>query len=151
MNAIRFLRLKKRMSYIELSRRSSVSPGTIRAMEEGIGERTSSTLLLKIANALGVTIDALEVEYPEDAISLGDHPTPKHTATFILNPIGRFCRANNITLPQLANLLGKKSRQAAARTCTKQKVKLWEIQILAQIEGISAEEFMNRYKKEDAA
>lgn len=150
MNGIRYWRLKRRMTYTDLARKAGCTLDTIRRLEEHIGSNTSSALLLRIANALDVTVDELLMEYPEDAITLGDHPTGKYTmALSRLNPVGRYCREHNISLPEYAALTGKRSKQAAQRTWTKQKLKYEEILPLAEREGLTAEEFLTHYEKED--
>lgn len=97
MNGIRYWRLKRRMTYTDLARKAGCSPSTIRRLEEHIGSNTSSALLLRIANALDVTVDELLMEYPEDAITLGDHPAGKYPmALSRLNPVGRYCRSADL-------------------------------------------------------
>lgn len=148
MNGIRYWRLKRRMTCTTLAREAHCSPGTIHRLEKHIGSNTSAALLLHIANALGVTVDELLMEYPEDAITLGDHPVRKHTvAPSRLNPVGRYCRANNISLTEYTALTDKHSRQAAQRAWTKQKLKPEEILPLAEREGLTVEDFLTHYKE----
>ena len=54
---IREIREAKKMSQEELSEKSGVSRGTISALENGSERNTTSKTLLKIAQALGTTVD----------------------------------------------------------------------------------------------
>ncbi len=148
MNGIRYWRLKERMSYTELARKANCVPNTIRQLEERIKDITSYALLLRLAEALDVTVAQLMMEYRSDAITLGDHPARKYTMDpSRLNPVGHYCRTNNISLPEYAALTGKKSKQAAQRTWTKQKLKYEEILPLAEREGLTVEEFLTYCKE----
>ena len=54
---IKEVREAKNMTQEELSAASGVSRGTISALENGTEKNTTSKTLLKIANALGTTVD----------------------------------------------------------------------------------------------
>lgn len=151
MSGTRYWRLKKRMTYTDLGREAGCSGSTIRRLEDDL-DHASYALLIRIADALGVTVDQLAEEYPEDAVGPGDHPTAKYTMDPVrLNPVGRYCRASNISLPEYAAMAGAHSRQAARRIWTKKKLKPGEIEPLAQLAGLSQEEFLTRYGKGAAA
>ena len=56
---IKELREEKKMTQEELSSKSGVSRGTIVALEKGTAKNTTSKTLLKIASALGTSLDSL--------------------------------------------------------------------------------------------
>lgn len=56
---IKEVREEKRMTQEELAEKSGVSRGTISALENGSMRNTGSKTLLKIASALGVTVDRI--------------------------------------------------------------------------------------------
>lgn len=56
---IRELRESKRMTQEELAEKSGVSRATISAMENGVVRNTTTGTLIKLAEALGVTIDQI--------------------------------------------------------------------------------------------
>lgn len=56
---IKVIRESLSMTQEELAAKSGVSRGTISALENGMERTTTTKTLLKIANALGVTIDRL--------------------------------------------------------------------------------------------
>ena len=145
MNGIRFGRMKQRKSYTALGKDAHCSPSTVSHLEENIGENTSVALLLRLSDALDMTLDELMDDYPEDALGPGDHPTAKYTAEVALNAVGRYCRSHNISLPQYARMAGIKSRQSARRVWSKRKLKPSNIFPLAQLEGITVKEFIHRY------
>lgn len=149
MNGLRYWRLKRRMSYTVLAKESGVSGSTIHNLEESL-EHVYSDRLVRLADALDITVDDLVREYPEDSVGPGDHPKLKYTMDEDrLNPVGRFCRLHNISLPEYTTLAGKKSKQASLRVWTKRKLKPEEILPLAQMEGLSIEGFLLRYGKEE--
>lgn len=145
MSGILFWRLKRRMTYTALGKVAGCDGSTIRRLEQDL-DHASCALLVRVADALGVTVDQLDMEYPEDSVTLGDHPAARYTMPVSrLNPVGRFCRERNISLPEYAALTGKRSRQAALRVWTKQKLKPGEILPLARMDGLTVEEFLRRY------
>ena len=56
---IKEVREAKKMSQEELAERSGVSRGTISALENGSTRTTTTKTLLKLASALGVTVDRI--------------------------------------------------------------------------------------------
>lgn len=56
---IREVREAQRMTQEELAEKSGVSRGTISALENGTMRNTGSKTLLKLAEALGVTVDTI--------------------------------------------------------------------------------------------
>lgn len=56
---IKEVREDKRMTQEELAEKSGVSRGTICALENGTARATTTKTLLKIAQALGTSIDAI--------------------------------------------------------------------------------------------
>lgn len=151
MSGVRYWRLKRRMTYTALGKEAGCSGSTVRRLEDDL-DHASYALLIRIADALGVTVDQLAEEYPEDAVGPGDHPAQTYTVDDSrLNQVGRFCRASNISLPEYASMAAINSRQAALRVWTKQKLKPGEILPLARLAGLSQEEFLIQYGKGVAA
>lgn len=148
MNGIRYWRLKRRMTYNALAREAGCNSTTVRNWETK-PDHITSALLVRIADVLGVTVDELMAEYPEDTISLGDHPEGKYTmATARLNPVGRYCRAHNISLCEYAALAGKRTKQSAQYAWVKPKPKHSEIEPLARRERLTLEAFLALYLEE---
>ena len=56
---IREVREEMKMSQEELAEKSGVSRGTISALENGSARTTTTKTLLKLAKALGVTVDRI--------------------------------------------------------------------------------------------
>lgn len=56
-NKVKEYREKKNMTQLDLSQKSGVSRVTISQIESGVKRNTSSRTLLKLAKALGTTID----------------------------------------------------------------------------------------------
>lgn len=150
MNGIRYWRLKRRMTYTALAREAGCNSITVRNMERNFSHTTSS-LLVRVADALDVTVDQLVADYPEDSIVTGDHPEGRYTmATTRLNPVGRYCRTHNISLIEYAALAGKRTKQSAQYVWVKPKPKRSEIEPLARREGLTLEAFLALYLEEVA-
>ena len=58
-NKIKDIRREKGMTQEELAQKSGVSRGTICALESNSLRNTSTNVLVKLANALGVSIDEI--------------------------------------------------------------------------------------------
>ena len=56
---IKEVRESKHMTQEELAKKSGISRATISAMENGVERNTTSGTLVKLAEALGVTIDQI--------------------------------------------------------------------------------------------
>lgn len=56
---IKEVREEKRMTQEELANKSGVSRATISALENGTARATSTKTLLKLAEALGTTVDSI--------------------------------------------------------------------------------------------
>ncbi len=56
---IKEIREEKRMTQEELSEKSGVSRGTIAALENGTNRTTTTKTLVKLAEALGTTVDQI--------------------------------------------------------------------------------------------
>lgn len=56
---IKEIREAKRMTQEELAEKSGVSRGTIAALESGTGRTTTTKTLVKLAEALGTTVESI--------------------------------------------------------------------------------------------
>ena len=138
------------MTYVALGREAGCIDITVRNLEADI-DHASSALLVRIADALNVTVDQLAMEYPEDSITPGDHPVGRYTmASDRLTPVGLYCRAHNISLNEYAALAGKHSRQSAQYAWVKPRPFLEEVEPLARREGLTPEVFLALYERGEA-
>lgn len=149
MNGIGFYRRKKRLALYELSEMSHVYKGTIHRLEEELNPKTTLSIYLRLADALGVTLDELLKDYDPSLLRAGDRhayaggPKPPH------NPIAVYRSDENLSLQQLAWRLGVTSREWARRVCNEDTVSPLHLGRLAAYEGISEAEFRQRYAVTD--
>lgn len=108
---------------------------------------TPSAVIADLAAALGVPMDELLRTYPDDALSAGDHPSYPPRAQRPGNLLERYRRAKNLTCEELAVRLGVGSRQAAQQACVSPTPSKKHLLRLAELEGVTAEEFTHRYQE----
>ena len=152
-NGIYYWRMKRRLSCAGLARAAGCDSQTVSHLEKEIEDSISYLVLLRLADALKVTLDELVADYPEDALGPEDRPMPKYTSSAPLNPVGNYWRTHYLSLSQMAQLLGKHSRQSASYVCIKPKLKPKDVLPLALMEGLTTEEFLEKYstRKEHVA
>lgn len=149
MNGIGFYRRKKRLALYELSEMSHVYKGTIHRLEEELNPKTALSIYLRLAEALGVTLDELLKEYDPSLLQAGDRHAYAGGPRTLRNPIAVYRSVENLSLQQLARRLGVTSREWARQVCNEDSVSPLHLGRLAAFEGISEAEFRVRYAVKD--
>lgn len=147
MNGLHYHRLTARLTLKQLAELSHYSWGVLQKLDRRISPSTPSAVIANLAAALGVTMDELLRTYPDDALSAGDHPAYPPRARQRGNLLERYRRANNLTCEELAQRLGVGSRQAAQQACVSPKPSKKHLRRLAELEGVTTEEFIYRYQE----
>ena len=151
MNGIRYYRLKKRMSKKDLAKKSGICPMTISKLEKAEEIRASCLRLYDIACALGVTMDELLMDYPDELITPSDRKAyPQHTGR-ATNCVSNYRLAHNLSHEELGRRLGNRTRALSQVACKQEEGKPKHIQALAVWEGVSMEEFCRQYATPEAA
>ncbi len=145
MNGIKYFRCKNRMTLSDLDRASGVNISTISKLEKKIEPTTSLDIYVRIASALSVTLDDLLIDYDDETLQDCDHPTAKRKSKNINNCLEAYRRYENLTFQQLGVRMGGLSRQRAQMICAADLPNRKALELLAQYEGISLEEFEQRY------
>ena len=148
MTGVAFWRRKRRLGYYRLQEKCGISVQTLKLLEEDRSETRSMEVYLRLATALEVSVDELLREYDESQLSMGDQRTRKN-ATSAGNCIGVFRRCENLTLTQLASLLGVGSRECARRLCISAEPMERHIATLAAYLNMEPEAFRAKYALEE--
>ena len=147
MNGIKHFRIEKGWNQHVLAKKSGLSVATINTLEQMTDFKGVYTYnLLKVSDALGVPIDLLvRIDFPDAkdgaAVSI---PRPSRTENR-QNCITRYRRHKKITLDMLAIRMQVTSRERARQACAAEKPLEKHIHALASYEGISAEEFVEKF------
>lgn len=149
MNGIRFLRKKNKLAVYELSERSQVSVATIHSLERGIQPTTALTIYLRLADALGVTLDELLDDYDPALLKDSDRHAYNGRPKPLRNPIAVYRRDENLSLQQLAKRMGVGTREWARRICGSTEAPPKLLGRLAAFENVTEEEFLHRYAVEE--
>ena len=149
MNGIRYFRKKNKLAVFELSELSHVSKPTIHNLEESINPATTLSIYLRLAEALGVTLDELLDDYDPALLKDGDrypYPAKQKPAR---NSIAVYRRTENLSLQQLADRMGVSSREWARRVCDEEIASSKLLRRLAAFEGVTEDEFVRIYAVEE--
>ena len=148
MNGIRFYRKKNKLAIYELSELSHVCKPTIHSLEEAINPTTALTIYLRLADALGVTLDELLDDYDPALLKDGDRHAYCGSAKHPRNPIAVYRREENLSFQQLATRMGVTSREWARRVCEEDTASPKLLRRLAAFENLTEAEFLRRYAVE---
>ncbi len=148
MTGLCYWRNKKRFSKASLSEKTGLSTGLITQMEKRLSPYTVLSIYIKLAEALGVTVDQLLEEYDDAELGVGDHGSYRtgKGIRFAPNCIAEYRIIKNFTFQELGGILGLTSRQGAKRICDLPDAPEKYVKTLAAREKISAEEFRLRYE-----
>ena len=149
MNGIRFLRKKNKLAVYELSERSQVSAPTIHSLEQAIQPTTALSIYLRLAEALGVTLDELLDDYDPALLKDGDRHAYNGRQKPARNPIAVYRMVENLSLQQLAKRMGVTSREWARRICDEDRASTKLLRRLAAFENLTEAEFLRRYAVEE--
>ena len=147
MNGIQYCRKKNRMSIKELAGKAEVCPMTISKLEKADQIRVSCLTLHRIACALGVTMDDLLKNYPDELITPSDRtPFPQRTGC-PTNCVSNYRLAHNLSHEELGRRLGNRTRSLSQIACKLETPKDKHVKALAAWEGISDKAFREKYGK----
>lgn len=150
MNGFRYWRCKRRMTLRELAREAGCNSAFLMIQEREANPSASSALVASVAGVLGVTMDELFQEYPEEALEAGDHHGNRsRPGGRPLNVVGRYRLAHNLTYQEMADQLGQSSSQAARNLCISPRLSRRSLERLAAVENLEVEELLRRYDEEE--
>lgn len=150
MNGFRYWRCKRRMTLRELAREAGCNSAFLMIQEREANPSASSALVASVAGVLGVTMDELFQEYPEEALEAGDHHGNRsRPGGRPLNVVGRYRLAHNLTYQEMADQLGQRSSQAARNLCISPRLSRRSLERLAALENLEVEELLHQYDEEE--
>ena len=149
MNGIRYFRKKNKLAIYELSELSHVCKPTIHSLEKAIQPTTTLSTYLRLADALGVTLDELLDDYDPALLKDGDRHAYIGRQKPPRNPIAVYRREENLSLQQMADRMGVGSREWARRICDKTIASPKLLRRLAAYENVTEAEFLRRYTVEE--
>lgn len=144
MTGIQYWRIVKNITPRELATAAGISIWTLLSLEKEIKESTGLNVYSGIAAALGVTIEMVISEYdkPDGIVNIRRGKCRKELDG---NVVAVYCKRKNLTFQELADQLGVTSRERARQICRAPEVSKKHISKLAEIEGLSLEEFNVKY------
>ena len=146
MTGVEYYRRKLNLTRPTLAARSGLSVATLMNYEQrGISDYTPVTLLLNLADALGVTLDELLCEHDKSELTTIDRVKRKSRIDSPRNAVSNYRIAHNLRYQELADRLGVGSRESARVICKRETARRKHILTLSRLEKLSPEEFLERY------
>lgn len=141
-----YCRRKARISQNTLAKRSGVSLVTVRRMCWAVNpETTTLTTYMRVAEALGVSIRQLLQDRDESELEDGDRAAYPSQTDNPNNCLTVYRHEHGLSLEQLGQRLGGKTRECARRACASEHPPKKHIKTLAAYEGVTPEEFCREY------
>ena len=151
MTGVEYFRCKCGLTRPALSAKSGLCVATLMNYEQkGIPDHTPVTPLLNLADAFGITLDALLAGYDGSDLTTTDRAKRHSKISSPRNAVSNYRIAHNLRYQELADRLGVGSREAARVICKRETARTRHILTLALYELLSPEEFLERYLPFDA-
>ena len=151
MTGVEYFRRKCGLTRPALSARSGLCVATLMNYEQkGIPDHTPVTPLLNLADAFGITLDALLAGYDGSDLTTTDRAKRHSKISSPRNAVSNYRIAHNLRYQELADRLGVGSREAARVICKRETARKRHVLTLALYELLSPEEFLERYLPSDA-
>ena len=146
MTGVEYYRRKCGLTRLALSAKSGLCVATLMNYEQkGIPDHTPVTPLLNLADAFGITLDALLAGYDGSDLTTTDRAKRHSKISSPRNAVSNYRIAHNLRYQELADLLGVGSREAARVICKRETARKRHVLTLALYELLSPEEFLERY------
>ena len=146
MTGVAYFRRKRGLTRPALAALSGVTMQTIQNYEkDGIPDRALVSVLLNLADSLGVTLDELLAEHDESDLTTRDRSKRKSYIDSPHNAVSNYRIAHNLRFQELADRLGVGSREAARVICKRETARQKHILALCRYEEMDMEEFLDKY------
>lgn len=144
-----YFRLKARISQKALARRAGVGLVTIQRMCWAVNPETAAlATYMRVAEALGVSVHQLLRDRDESELEDGDHAVYPSRTGSPNNCLAAYRREHGLSLEQLGQRLGGKTRECARLACASERPPQKHIRTLAAYEGVTPEEFCREYRRD---
>ena len=145
MNGILYYRLKQHRARQHLADLTGISFPTLKDMETETQFTRPCSYYMRLAAALGVSVEDLIADYPESLLSPGDHFVRTESSSHPNNSIANYRREKNLNFEQLATLLGLAERECARVVCKTPIANADHVATLAALEGLTPKVFEYRF------
>ena len=151
MIGLAYYRIQRDLSRREFAKQVGTTEGSVRTYEERLAPqgRGCSSLWLTFSDYFGVSVEELlKSDYPDIPDRNNQMLYRKSRTANPSNPVTVYYRTHRLSYRELAELLGKTSRECGRKACAAQQASRKHIRTLAKYEGISEEEFIRKYSNE---
>ena len=146
MTGVEYYRRKCGLTRPALSAKSGLCVATLMNYEQrGIPDHTPVSPLLNLADALGITLDALLASYEGSDLTTQDRAKRSSSIRSPRNAVSNYRIVHNLRYQELADRLGVGSREAARVICKRETARTKYILALCRYEQISPETFLAHY------
>ena len=146
MTGVEYYRRKCGLTRPALSAKSGLCVATLMNYEQrGIPDHTPVSPLLNLADALGITLDALLANYEGGDLTTQDRAKRSSSIRSPRNAVSNYRIAHNLRYQELADRLGVGSREAARVICKRETARKKHILALCCYEQVTPEIFLARY------
>lgn len=146
MTGVEYYRRKCGLTRPALSAKSGLCVATLMNYEQrGIPDHTPVSPLLNLADALGITLDALLASYEGSDLTTQDRAKRSSSIRSPRNAVSNYRIVHNLRYQELADRLGVSSREAARVICKRETAGKKHILALCCYEQVSPEDFLAHY------
>lgn len=151
MQALKYYRKKSQLTAKALAREVGVKNHVVINYETGkvVPDEWEVKYALKFANYFNVTIEEICGYKKDSGITDGDHAPIRGATGGAHNCVAGYRWAKNLTLDELAKLLGVGSREAARKACRGDYAGAKHVRTLAEHENMTAADFEELYMPEN--
>ncbi len=145
MLGIKYYRLMENRTQEDMAATLGIGAPLYISLEKDKDTQHKASLYMDLSRIFGASVDDLIREYPNEILASKHNAKPKQHEP--VNCIGVYMQINNHTLRSMRGLLGV-SYQMVRVICARSEVAQKYIQKLADVEGISKDEFEQKYGKD---
>ena len=145
MLGIKYYRLMENRTQEDMAATLGIGAPLYISLEKDKDTQHKASLYIDLSRIFGASVDDLIREYPDEILASKHNAKPKQHEP--VNCIGVYMQINNHTLRSMRGLLGV-SYQMVRVICARSEVAQKYIQKLADVEGISKDEFEQKYGKD---
>ena len=147
-SGVKFYWKKSHMSQRSLAQAAGLPMETLRLMCELDKEGTTvASNYIALSRPLGVSVEELLARHDDSELGDGDRTVFKSKAR-PANCVEVYRRVHHLSYQQLSQRLGLDNRQSSHDCCTRPVPRPKHVRILAAAEGLSPEEFREKYSCE---
>ena len=148
-SGVKFYQRKARMSQHKLAELAGVSGFLLQRMNAPDKQKSISLAnYIRVAEVLRVPVSALLEQHDDSELADGDRVRYPSRTENLNSPVAVYRKRHGITLEQLGERLGGKTRACAQLACAEEHPRKKHIRVLAAYEDITPEEFCRLYAPE---